>query len=64
MNFSAFFEIAKDLEYLQTNQLDNLVLGVDDLDYYNINALREILDYLERCMYETEIDVTDVMAFC
>tara|TARA_Y100001937_G_C7033108_1_gene291024 strand:+ start:670 stop:891 length:222 start_codon:yes stop_codon:yes gene_type:complete len=64
MDFSDFFEIAGDLEYLQKNQLRNLMWERDDPDYYNINALREILDYLERCMYETEIDVTDVMAFC
>ena len=64
MNFTGFFEIAKDLEYLQTDQLDSLVEGVDDLDYYNINALEEIQEYLERCRDEQDIDVDDVLIFC
>ena len=64
MNFTGFFEIAKDLEFLQTDQLDNLVEGVDDMDYYNINALEEIQEYLERCRDEQDIDVDDVLIFC
>ncbi len=64
MNFTAFFEIAQDLEYLQTNQLDYLVNELDDVNNYNINALREIESYLERCRDDTEIDVTDVLIFC
>tara|TARA_Y100000004_G_scaffold168490_1_gene201903 strand:+ start:816 stop:1037 length:222 start_codon:yes stop_codon:yes gene_type:complete len=64
VNFTAFFEIAQDLEYLQTNQLDYLVNELDDVNNYNINALREIESYLERCRDDTEIDVTDVLIFC
>ena len=64
MNFTAFFEIAQDLEYLQINQLDYLVNELDDVNNYNINALREIESYLERCRDDTEIDVTDVLIFC
>jgi hypothetical protein len=64
MSFIGFFEIAKDLEYLQTDQLDSLVEGVDDLDYYNINALEEIQEYLVRCRDDAGINVTDVLIFC
>ena len=64
IHFESVFRVAEQLQYVQIDQVESLVDGVEDHDYYNINALEEIKDVLESAENDYGIDVDDTLIFC
>ena len=64
MDFESVFQVAKELQYVQIDQVESLVDEVTDHDYYNINALEEIKDVLESAEADYGIDTSHTLSFC